>query len=170
MKITEYLAKELEATILPTYVYGYPSKRTYREIQGQIGLTELESEVSYSKEINIYIHIPFCKYRCSYCTLFLTTRQTAEQVECYVDKLVEHIQGYGRKLGNKVVCSIYFGGGTPTLLSQKQFGKIFSALNEAFPFRVPNCEINVECAPDCISDDQLNAIKDMGVNRISMGI
>ncbi len=170
MEPEKYLEEQLRSNILPTYVYGYPSKRTYREITPKIGISEIKSEVSSNKEINIYIHIPFCKYRCSYCTLFLTTKQTEVQIEEYVDRLVEHILGYGQYLGDKQVCSVYFGGGTPTLLTAEQFAKIFNALDNAFPLRAENCEINVECAPDCIYDEQLDALKAMGVNRISMGI
>ncbi|MCS3926142.1 oxygen-independent coproporphyrinogen-3 oxidase [Bradyrhizobium elkanii] len=155
---------------MPTYVYGYPSKRTYRAFPQPLRITDVVEQASRSKQINIYIHIPFCSYRCTYCTLFLTTRQKPSTRESYVARLVEHIARYGEYFGDREVVSIYFGGGTPTLLTQHQFGDLFAALDAAFPKRSRKCEITVESAPGTFDNNLLECLKAVGVNRMSMGV
>ncbi|WP_445220067.1 coproporphyrinogen-III oxidase family protein [Bradyrhizobium sp. Pa8] len=166
----EFLRTKIEKKELPTYVYGYPSKRAYRAFPQPLRITDVVEQANRSKQINIYIHIPFCRYRCTYCTLFLTTRNRAATQEAYVGRLVEHIARYGEYLGDREVVSIYFGGGTPTLLTQHQFGALFAVLDVAFPKRNRRCEITVEAAPDCFDNSLLDCLKTLGVNRMSMGI
>ncbi|WP_197423197.1 coproporphyrinogen-III oxidase family protein [Bradyrhizobium valentinum] len=155
---------------LPTYVYGYPSKRAYRAFPQPLRVTDVVEQASRAKQINIYVHIPFCRYRCTYCTLFLTMRQKPAEGESYVVRLAEHIARYGEYFGDREVVSIYFGGGTPTLLTQHQFGELFAALDAAFPKRSRKCEITVESAPDTFENNLLDCLKALGVNRMSMGI
>ncbi|MGY8684393.1 radical SAM protein [Bradyrhizobium sp. UFLA05-153] len=166
----EFLRTKIEKKELPTYVYGYPSKRAYRAFPQPLRITDVVEQVSRSKQINIYIHIPFCRYRCTYCTLFLTTRNRHGTQESYVGRLVEHIARYGEYFGDREVVSIYFGGGTPTLLTEHQFGELFAALDTAFPKRSRRCEITVEGAPDSFGNNLMDCLQALGVNRMSMGI
>ncbi|MDA9489636.1 STM4012 family radical SAM protein [Bradyrhizobium sp. CCBAU 11361] len=170
MDCVDFLRTNIAKKQLPTYVYGYPSKRAYRAFPQPLRITDVVEQARRSKQINIYIHIPFCRYRCTYCTLFLTTRQTAATRESYVVRLAEHIARYGEYFGDREVVSIYFGGGTPTLLTQHQFSDLFTALDAAFPKRSRKCEITVESAPDSFDNDLLECLKGHGVNRMSMGI
>ncbi|WP_426411912.1 hypothetical protein [Bradyrhizobium ganzhouense] len=87
----DFLRTNIANNELPTYVYGYPSKRAYRAFSQPLRITDVVEQADRSKQINIYIHIPFCRYRCTYCTLFLTTRHGGETGESYVARLVEHI-------------------------------------------------------------------------------
>ncbi|MCA6112170.1 coproporphyrinogen-III oxidase family protein [Bradyrhizobium cenepequi] len=170
MDCLEFLRTNIAKKELPTYVYGYPSKRAYRAFSQPLRITDVVEQANRSKQINIYIHIPFCRYRCTYCTLFLTTRHRRQTRESYVGRLVEHIARYGEYFGDREVVSIYFGGGTPTLLTQHQFGKLFAALDAAFPKRSPRCETTVESTPDSFDNNLLDCLKALGVNRMSMGI
>ncbi|MEX3953409.1 STM4012 family radical SAM protein [Paraburkholderia sp. EG287A] len=120
--------------------------------------------------VSIYIHIPFCKYRCTYCTLFLTTNHTGGIIQSYVDKLCDQIKFYAKYCGSKAVVSVYFGGGTPTILNEKQFGQIFSSVQHGFPNIASFAELCVEGSPDSMSEELLDSLKSQGVNRISMGI
>ncbi|KRR12592.1 hypothetical protein CQ12_34900 [Bradyrhizobium jicamae] len=170
MDCLEFLQTTIAKKELPTYVYGYPSKRAYRAFRQPLRITDVAEQASRSKQINIYIHIPFCRYRCTYCTLFLTTRHRQASRESYVARLVELVGRYGEYFGDREVVSIYFGGGSPTLLTQHQFGELFVALDAAFPKRNPRCEITVESAPDSFDNNLLDCLKVLGVNRMSMGI
>lgn len=69
----DFLRTNIASKELPTYVYGYPSKRAFRAFPQPLRITDVVEQANRSKQINIYIHIPFCRYRCTYCTLFLTT-------------------------------------------------------------------------------------------------
>jgi oxygen-independent coproporphyrinogen III oxidase len=170
MNCLDLLRTNIEKKELPTYVYGYPSKRAYRAFQHPIRIGDVVQEAARSTQINIYIHVPFCRYRCSYCTLFLTTRHRQSTQDSYVNRLIEHITRYGEYFGDRTVVSIYFGGGTPTLLTQRQFHDLFAALNIAFPKRSRQCEITVEGAPGCFDNNLLDCLKALDVNRMSVGI
>lgn len=153
---------------LPTYVYSYPSKRTYRPLN-QFDISKIW-ENDEGGNVNLYFHIPFCEYRCTYCTLFATIRFQQETIQRYVEQLVRQIQIYGKMAGHRTVSTIYFGGGTPTVLSEKQFKDILSAVEANFPSREDDIEITVEGSPDSLSEEKLLALKELGVNRISIGL
>lgn len=115
----------------------------------------------------LYIHIPFCKQACSYCDFYFVTRQKEKQL--FVDKLIKEI--HSRKdshFTKEPVKTIYFGGGTPSLLTPRQVEDILSAIYEVF-ITEPE-EITLEMNPDDVSRDFLNGLKSAGVNRASMGI
>ncbi|AYG64004.1 STM4012 family radical SAM protein [Rhizobium jaguaris] len=166
------LAKTLREAIgngeLKAYVYSYPPKRTYNELEN-IGLSNVWDSNDVGP-VSLYIHIPFCRYRCTYCTLFLTTRHTENLIRCYVEKICEQIRLYATFAGHRTVTSVYFGGGTPTLLPIDQFAQIFSSIRDGFPNIDRSAELCVEGSPDTMSEELLDFLKNQGVNRISMGI
>lgn len=162
------LAEAIASCELPNYVYSYPSKRAYRPVDPPMTLAEAWS--GHRGALNLYLHIPFCGYRCSFCTLFLTTNHPAEMVDQYVGSLQRQIAMYGQLLAGSQVVSVYIGGGTPTTLTPAQFEAVFAALHEAFPDIAPGSEIAVEGSPDTMRKDLLVTLRDLGVNRISMGV
>lgn len=115
----------------------------------------------------IYIHIPFCKQACSYCDFYFVTKP--DNKNAFSDKLVEEIHSKKDSIySNDVIDTIYFGGGTPSLLSAEQFDKIFTALDRSFNLNLK--EVTVELNPDDVTKEYLSALKDIGVNRVSMGV
>lgn len=153
---------------LPSYVYAYPSKRAYRRIEPAI--TIAEAWAGYRGPLNLYLHIPFCGYRCAFCTLFLTTGHPDELIERYVSSLQRQLAMYGELLDGCEIVSVYIGGGTPTTLPAARFEAIFDALHAAFPRFAAAAEIAVEGSPDTMRPELLAALRRLGVNRISMGI
>jgi len=117
----------------------------------------------------IYIHIPFCKKRCAYCDFFSTVR-LAEK-ERYIDALCREIEYRCGYLQNQPIETLYFGGGTPSLLSAQDFEKIFYALIISFGQRYSRVkEITVEANPDDISPEYIKVLRDLPINRISLGV
>lgn len=115
----------------------------------------------------IYLHIPFCKQACSYCDFYFVTR-TRER-EAFVAKLVEEIKSYASSPYNREpVETIYIGGGTPSLLSADQLGYIFEALWETFDLQTR--EVTLEMNPDDVSPSYLQDLRELGINRASMGV
>ena len=108
---------------------------------------------------NAYIHIPFCRQKCYYCS-FVSFPQL-EKKDCYLEALLKEIEY--RYMGENL-STIYFGGGTPSLLSVEDFSKILGL----FKFN-RDCEVTVEINPETIDEAFLPAIKDLGVNRLSFG-
>jgi oxygen-independent coproporphyrinogen-3 oxidase len=115
----------------------------------------------------IYIHIPFCKQACSYCDFYFVTRQQHKQD--FVDQLIHEIKSKaGTAFTEEPVKSVYFGGGTPSLLSISQVESIISALGNSFDLQTD--EVTLEMNPDDVSADYLAGLHDVGVTRASMGV
>lgn len=161
-------SKAIKESILPSYVYGYPSKRAYRSFEQPISKKDIW--VNSNGNLNIYIHIPFCRYKCSYCTLLSIGKCEGSIRENYINKLISEIEYFGNILKGKKVDSIYFGGGTPTVLEKEEFRKIFECLNKYFYNLSESAEISVETSPDFAKEDLLMYLKTLGVNRVSIGV
>lgn len=113
----------------------------------------------------VYIHIPFCKAKCKYCA-FISTPDFSLQ-KTYVDALVAEIRSAPIK--NGVADTVYIGGGTPSCLYRGGLCEIMSAVREKFNI-LPHAEITVECNPESVDGAFISECKDIGVNRISMGL
>jgi oxygen-independent coproporphyrinogen-3 oxidase len=124
--------------------------------------------------LGLYISFPFCRSKCTYCN-FASGVYPARDHERYVARVIEDLRAapaWATQMGVDLprgVDSVYFGGGTPSLLSAAFLGQIFSALRAEFVLE-PAAEITVECAPGQIGDDTLNALAECGVNRVSLGV
>ncbi len=115
----------------------------------------------------IYLHIPFCKQACSYCDFYFVTR-TGER-DAFVKSLIEEIKSYSdTKYVQDKIKTFYIGGGTPSLLSPDQLSDIFSAIESTFKTDLD--EITLEMNPDDVSAEYLKALRELGVNRASMGV
>jgi oxygen-independent coproporphyrinogen-3 oxidase len=115
----------------------------------------------------IYIHVPFCKQACSYCDFYFVTR-TSER-EHYVQRLQNEIASYGQtEFADDPVETIYFGGGTPSLLEPKQIEQILTALHSSFT--LDTREVTFEMNPDDVSKTFLADLKSLGIDRASMGV
>jgi oxygen-independent coproporphyrinogen-3 oxidase len=166
--VRDRLARAIAACELPKYVYGYPPKRAYRAMDPS--WTVARAWAGTSGPLNLYVHVPFCGYRCSFCTLFLTTSHTPELVERYVGALCRQIAMYGALLPEVEIVSLYLGGGTPTVLSPAQLQAVMQALHAAFARWHPDAEIGLEGSPDTMRPELLARAKALGINRISMGL
>ena len=120
------------------------------------------------KSLGIYIHIPFCVRKCNYCD-FCSFALGGDTTERYAKELCRRIGEYKDKCSDYSVDTVYFGGGTPTLLSLSSFEEIFSALRETFDI-APHSEITVECNPATADLSYLSALRAMGANRLSIGL
>jgi oxygen-independent coproporphyrinogen-3 oxidase len=113
----------------------------------------------------LYIHIPFCRSRCSYCD-FATGIYQGELAERYVRALVEEISTFS--YAGASVDTVYFGGGTPSLLTPSQLDLILSALHRQFDID-GRAEVTLEMNPGTVSREQLSSFRESGVNRASFG-
>lgn len=121
------------------------------------------------KAYSIYIHIPFCQKRCSYCD-FNTYAGRDSLIPAYIKALVKEIECLGSGVKEAVpVHTIYFGGGTPSLLTPDQFSKTLSTLEDVFSLVNP-IEITLEANPGTVSLSYLKDLRAIGLNRISLGV
>ena len=115
----------------------------------------------------IYLHVPFCKSKCAYCNFFSLV--TEKKVNDYVEALKREIVDRRPYLGDELVETIYFGGGTPSLLPTKCVEEILELLRKNYNI-ISNPEITLEINPDTIDKEKMSALKQLGVNRMSVGI
>jgi oxygen-independent coproporphyrinogen III oxidase len=115
----------------------------------------------------IYIHIPFCTHKCYYCDFYSGNQLYI--IDNYVDAIVKEIEVRSGYLGDDFVETIYFGGGTPSLLSGVQIDAILKSI--AKNFHVDSlAEITFECNPENITSDYIEDLYNLGINRISLGV
>ena len=115
----------------------------------------------------IYIHIPFCKQACHYCDFHFST--SLNNKDALIDALCKEIEIQKDYLAEKTLSTIYFGGGTPSLLNTTDLDKIFTAINKYFTV-AGNAEITLEANPDDLSKQKTDELKASGINRLSIGI
>src|SRR5205807_463776 len=149
--------------------------RAFEHIKRFYNLTKgTKPDPSSFMSLGIYISVPFCRSKCSYCN-FASGVFSAAQMGRYVDRLCADIcscRPWVAQLGGCVpgpVDSIYLGGGTPSLLPEAELQKLFSAIAGEF-YLAPSAEITVECAPATLTEPVLDALVACGVNRISLGV
>lgn len=120
------------------------------------------------RELEVYIHIPFCIRKCAYCD-FLSAPAEEETIERYVRALLLEIRSCRSLAGEYRVVTVFLGGGTPSVLSGKQMTDIFEALREVFEIEEA-AEITAEANPGTVTAAKLEAYRRAGINRISFGL
>ncbi|MDW8226347.1 MAG: radical SAM family heme chaperone HemW [Anaerolineales bacterium] len=118
--------------------------------------------------VSVYLHIPFCTHRCAYCDFNTYAGQEA-MIPAYVQALCREIQIIGENFPGLQVCTIFFGGGTPSLLALQQLELIFAALHANFHI-LPDAEISLEANPGTVNLEALRGLRALGFNRISFGV
>lgn len=115
----------------------------------------------------IYIHVPFCKSKCSYCDFY--SRVQTKHIQDLVDALCKEIHLRATYLRKEHLSTIYFGGGTPSILTIQQLSAIFEAISQHWD--IAKCqEITLEANPDDLSDAKLRQLASLPINRLSIGI
>lgn len=119
--------------------------------------------------LSLYVHIPFCTSRCGYCD-FVTAAGRNDRIPAYIDALCREIERISRGLSpREPVHSIYFGGGSPSLLQPEQLAKILETICAGFSL-TDDVEITVEANPGDCTEERLRAFYLLGVNRLSLGM
>lgn len=120
------------------------------------------------KDLELYIHIPFCVRKCAYCD-FLSAPADPGARAAYVDALTGEITMRGKHYGEYCVKTIFLGGGTPSVLEGADIARIFHALRQSFVI-AEDCEITMEINPGTVTEEKAHIWKQCGINRISVGL
>ena len=143
-------------------VRGFPEDRK----------TNMELNKDQKRPMGIYLHIPFCVRKCNYCD-FLSAPAGAEIRRQYVDRLKEEIIQF-EDTDDYQVCSVFFGGGTPSILEPEEIAELMETIREKFRLEnVPDGklpEITIECNPGTLTAAKLNVYREWGINRLSLGL
>lgn len=119
------------------------------------------------EELGIYIHIPFCKQKCFYCD-FCSFANKNEMQEKYVEAVINEIKNITHK-EKYTVTTIYFGGGTPSILNPKYIKNILQEIESSFKI-LDDAEITIEINPGTVNEEKLKKYKEYGINRLSIGL
>lgn len=117
----------------------------------------------------IYVHIPFCRQKCLYCAFYSLPQKSEADIDTYVDALCSEMAQRKDELGEERATTLYFGGGTPSLLTPSLLFKIFENLHRYYNL-ADVTEITLEANPEQLTNDYLYEVKALGVNRLSVGV
>jgi len=147
------------------FITNYPNFQHWKKLTS--------GDVLAPKPLNIYVHIPFCAQQCSYCYYRTFTGSRKSEIDRYVDAICLEIEIAAERfhLKERPVLSIYFGGGTPTLLDEKSLSKITETLHKHLNIdSTHKPEFTVEGEPVTLIQKKADVLKRLGVNRISLGV
>jgi oxygen-independent coproporphyrinogen-3 oxidase len=155
------------------FIAAYPPFSCWKKEQ----VPELEAKLgaplatAADTSFGLYVHIPFCDVRCMYCYYSSHANKSPELIENYLEALAKELALYHAKpaLANRDLGFVYFGGGTPSLLSEKQIHKLLNQLQSLFSWSAVQ-EATFECAPKSVTEPKLRALREAGITRISMGV
>jgi putative oxygen-independent coproporphyrinogen III oxidase len=120
------------------------------------------------KGFGVYVHVPFCASRCGYCDFNTYTATEASQ-DGYLDAILGELKFAGNVLGGKRVDTVFFGGGTPTLLDPSDLGRILDGIDATWGLAA-DAEVTTEANPESVDPASLRALRRAGFNRISLGM
>ena len=121
------------------------------------------------RTLGLYLHIPFCRSKCLYCDFCSLPNRSDEVIERYTSRLCGDVAAWGERCREYAVDTVFFGGGTPTLLNERQLSRIMEAVHAAFRV-APDAEITAECNPATGGRDLFRTMRRAGFNRLSIGL
>jgi oxygen-independent coproporphyrinogen-3 oxidase len=153
------------------FVANYPPFSFWNQSSVSEAVAALNKAPAPGTPLGLYLHIPFCRKRCKFCYFRVYTDKNARDVETYIDALIKEVELYSRLpiVGKRRLHFVYFGGGTPSFLSTGQLRTLTERLKEHLPWDGAR-EITFECEPGTLQQQKLQALKEMGITRLSLGI
>ncbi len=153
------------------FVSNYPPFSQWKPESVGDALAALDQPPRVNDPLGIYIHIPFCRKRCKFCYFKVYTDKNASEIEIYLDALIKENELYSRHpaFQGRRLRFAYFGGGTPSYVSEKQLHYLVSGLNRHVSWANAE-EVTFECEPGTLQKSKLEALKEIGVTRLSLGI
>ncbi|PQP80833.1 coproporphyrinogen III oxidase [Paenibacillus sp. PCH8] len=152
-----------------SYLYSYPHKTAYRELDPPLPLKSLWEREN-TDTYFLYMHIPFCAARCGFCNLFTLPDRRDDTHERYVDALERQAKQWAPITSRRPYSRFAIGGGTPTLLNEVQLNRLFDIAEHVMGLDPTQASISVETSPDTVTDAKLAIMKERSVDRVSMGI
>lgn len=150
------------------YGYSYPHKTAYRPLSQPERLREVWAEEE-KDSLFLYIHVPFCHTRCGFCNLFTTSRSD-DLREQYLTAVRRQAEITREELGSFQFARLAIGGGTPTVLNAEELEQLLQTASRMMGVRPESIPTSVEVSPSTVSRERLEALRAVGVKRISIGV
>lgn len=153
------------------FVSNYPPFSQWKPENISDALTALNQPARPDQPLGLYIHIPFCRKRCKFCYFKVYTDKNAAEIERYLNALIKENEIYSHfpALQGRQLRLAYFGGGTPSYLSERQLRFLVEGLNRHVSWANAE-EVTFECEPGTLRKAKLETLKDIGVTRLSLGV
>ncbi|MCY3748879.1 MAG: coproporphyrinogen-III oxidase family protein [Chloroflexi bacterium] len=171
-----FLSRNIKLGSIPPYIYAYPTRASYRPLHRSWTINEIwKADEQHSiNDLNLYIHVPFCRYKCGFCNLYTVTSSDQSLYSAYIDAICKQLELSRHIIEKRNLRTIYIGGGTPSLLDERDFQKIFRKISQIYPnWKQAVDEVCCEATPDSIVDehrDIASFLVSLGFTRINMGV
>ncbi|MBB3923866.1 STM4012 family radical SAM protein [Xanthomonas arboricola] len=163
------LAELLRQPPYQAYSYSYPHKTSYRPLQPAVPLSQVWADEP-RQALFLYLHIPFCSYRCGFCNLFALARPAAAQVEAYLLQMEQQLRATVQALGTHRFVRFAMGGGTPSYLTPPQLQRVFDMVARHATIALDTIPAGIEVSPETVDAERLRVCRQAGIDRVSMGI
>ena len=162
--------KNISQSAFFDYIYMYPPRQSYYDLKSYDVDFLITKSLKKFNDVNIYFHIPFCNQTCSYCNIY-TIPHNSNIYNCYINALKNEFLIYTDALSSRRVKTIYFGGGTPSLLNVKYIDELLITVRKFLGIDLLSVdEISLEVSPETISFDKFVNYKNIGINRVNIGL
>lgn len=167
-RIENCMTMTMEA--FPCFDFQYPSTALSKKPDFDNAYEQLWSKYNvHEKKAGLYVHIPFCRSKCSFCYFTVAANRGEDEVDLYLDALEKEMRIVSEHVQDREIESVYIGGGTPTYLSARQLERLFKMIYKHY--NLDSCiEMTIESTPTLAELDKLKVMKEYGVTRLSMGI
>jgi len=160
-----------ETGVGSNFVSNYPPYSTWREDQVSRVERALDETADPDASFGLYVHIPFCRKRCKFCYYMVLTEKTSADIQRYVDAVLRNAELYSARaaVAGRPLKFVYFGGGTPSFISARHMRQLVAGLRASLCWDGVQ-EVTFECEPGTLTHSKLQAIREAGVTRLSLGI
>ena len=160
-----------ETTVGNYFVSNYPPFSFWKAERVEEARLALDRLPAPGTPLGLYLHIPFCRKRCHFCYFRVYTDKDATAIKGYLDLAIRELELYRAQkfIGGRKPAFVYFGGGTPSFLSESQLLHLTSQMKALLPWDEAE-EVTFECEPGTLTDHKLKTIREVGVTRLSLGV
>jgi len=167
--MTRSLAQRINEGGYDGYAYAYPHKTSYRPFASSVPLARAW-QVEDKNNLFLYVHLPFCEMRCGFCNLFTTVQPGSGFVDQTLAAIQRQSQAVADAIAPQGIAQAAFGGGTPSFLSETEIEQLFLHLRHTWPVRWGEIPVSFEVSPGTVTRAKLALLKQLGVDRISLGV
>lgn len=152
------------------FVSNYPPFSQWKPDYVVEAIEALDQPARTDEPYGLYLHIPFCRKRCKFCYFKVYTDKNANEIEVYIEALIKEAEYYARTRAfqGRELRFAYFGGGTPSYISERQLQNLVNGLNKHVSWDRAE-EVTFECEPGTLKRSKLEVLKEIGVTRLSLG-
>ena len=160
-----------QTTVGSVFVSNYPPYSVWSDKDVPEVRKALDAPPHHDATLGLYMHIPFCRKRCKFCYFRVYTDKNSSEIDVYLNSLAKEIELYSAQpaIANRPLKFVYFGGGTPSYISVNHLKTLVGRVKAVMPWDEAE-EVAFECEPGTLTQKKLEAIKSIGVTRLSLGV